>query len=81
MIFGSIRQIFHAHLLFTGFDDVLSRLDQVEQKPVRAVSPLGGTSDTSGNERNMGEHWRRLRSTKLDRMKKAWGLVMLCISL
>ena len=33
MIFHSIRQIFHAHLLFAGLDVVLSRLEQVEPMP------------------------------------------------
>ena len=50
MVSFSIRQIFHAHLLFTGLDDVLSWLEQVEQRPSRAVPRLGDTSDRSGDE-------------------------------
>ena len=48
-------QIFHAHLLFTRLDDVLSRLERIEQKPSRAVPRVGDTSDTSGDESSMGE--------------------------
>ena len=64
-------QILHAHLLFTGLDDVLSRLEQVEQRPSRALPRLGDTTDTSGNQSNMGEPRRRLRSKKTYKMKKA----------
>ena len=81
MIFVSIRQIFHARLLFTGLDDVLCRLEQVEQRPSSAVFRLGDTNDTSGNESNMGESRRRLRSKKTYKMKKTWGLVVLGSSL
>ena len=31
----------HADLLFKGLDDVLSRLEQVEQRPSRALPRLG----------------------------------------
>ena len=64
MTFVSIRQIFHAHLLFTGLDDVLSRLEQVEQQPSRDVLRLGDTSDTNGDESDMGELRRRLPSRR-----------------
>ena len=67
-------QIFHAQLLFTGLDDVLSRLEPVEQRPSRAVPRLGATSDTRGNESNMGEPQRRLRTKKTYKMKKNWGV-------
>ena len=66
-------QIFHAHLLFTGLDDVLSRLEQLEQRPSRALPRLGDTSDTIGDESDMGESRRRLRSKKTYKMKKVWG--------
>ena len=66
-------QIFHAQLLFTGLDDVLSRLEQVEPRPSRALPRLGDTSDTSGNESDIGELRRRLRSKKRYKMKKSWG--------
>ena len=65
-------QIFHAHWLFTGLDDVLSRLEQIEQKPSRALPRLADTSDTSGDEFDIGEPRRRLRSKKTYRMKKTW---------
>ena len=55
MIFVSIRQLIHAHLLFTRLVDVLSRLEQVEQRPCRAVPWSDDTSDTSGDESDMGE--------------------------
>ena len=64
---------FHADLLFTGLDDVLSRLEQVEQRPSRVVPRLGDTTDTSGDESDAGEPRRRLRSKKVYRMKRAWG--------
>ena len=62
----------HAHLPFTGLDDVLSRLEQVEQRPSRALPRLGDTSDTSGNESDIGEPQRRLRSKKTYKRKKTW---------
>ena len=65
--------IVHADLLFTGLDDVLSRLEQVEQRPSRALARLGDTTDTSGDESDAGEPWRRLRSKKTYKMKRAWG--------
>ena len=64
---------FHADLLFTGLDDVLSRLEQVEQRPSCVVSRLGDTTDTSGDESDAGEPRRRLRSKKTYKMKRAWG--------
>ena len=70
MIFLSICQIVHAQLLFTGLDDVLSRFEQVQQKPSRVVPRLGDTSDTSGNESDLGESRRRLRSKRTYKMKK-----------
>ena len=73
IIFVSIRQIFHAHLLFTRLHDVLSQLEQVEQKPSRVVPRLGDNSNTSGNESVMGEPRRQLRSKRRYKMKKAWG--------
>ena len=71
-MFVSVRQIFHAHLLFTGLDDVLCRLEQLEQRPSRAVPRLGDTSETSGDEINMGEPRRQLRSKRTYKMKKVW---------
>ena len=77
MIFLSNCRIVHAHLLFTGLDDVLSRLAQVQQRPSRVNPRLGDTSDTSGDESDMGEPRRRLRSKRTYKMKKSWGRVML----
>ena len=65
--------IFHADLLFTGLDDVLQRLEQVDQRPVRALPRLGDTTDTSGDESDAGEPRCRLRSKKTYKMKRAWG--------
>ena len=64
---------FHADLLFTGLDNVLSRLEQLEQGPSRVVPRLGDTTDTSGDESDAGEPRRRLRSRKAYKMKRAWG--------
>ena len=63
----------HAHLLFTGLDDVLSQLEQVEQRSSHALPLLGDTTDTSGDESNVSEPRRRLRSKKSYKMKRAWG--------
>ena len=60
-------------MLFTGLDDVLSRLEQVGQRPLHAVPRLGDTTDTSGDESDAGEPRRRLRSKKTYKMKRAWG--------
>ena len=40
-------QILHADLLFTGLDDVLRQLEQVEQRPSRGPPRLDDTSDKS----------------------------------
>ena len=61
--------MFHADLLFTGLDDVLSRLEQVEQRPSHVVPRLGNTTDTSGDESDAGEPRLRLRSDKTKRIK------------
>ena len=52
---------------------MLSRLEQVEQRPSRAPPRLGDTTDTSGDESDAGEPRRRLRSKKTYKMKRAWG--------
>ena len=72
--FPFAKFFFHAHLLSTGLDDVLSRLEQVEQSSSRAVPRLGDTSDTSGDESDMGEPRRRLWSKWTHKVKKAWGV-------
>ena len=60
-------------MLFTGLDDVLSQLEQVEQRPFRDLPRLGDTIDTSGDENDAGEPRRKLRSKKTYKMKRAWG--------
>ena len=45
----------------------------MEQKPSRALPRLGDTSDTSGDESDIVQPRRRLRSKKTYKMKKAWG--------
>ena len=66
--------IVYADLLFTGLDEVLSRLEQVEQRPSRALPRLGDTTDTSGDESDAGGPRRRLRSKKTYKTKRAWGM-------
>ena len=66
--------ILHAHLLFTGLDDLLSQLQQVQQRPSRALPRLGDTTDTSDDESDMGEPRRWLRLKKTYKKKKAWGM-------
>ena len=65
--------ILHADLLLTGLDDVLNRLEQVEQRPSRVLPRLGDTTDASGDENYAGEPRRRLPSKKTYKMKRAWG--------
>ena len=60
--------------MFTGLDDNLGRLEQVEQRLSRALPRLGDTTDTSGDESDIGEPRRRLGSKKTYKMKKAWGM-------
>ena len=60
-------------MLFTALDDVLSRLEQVEQRPSRALPRLGDTTETNGGESDIGEPRRQLRSVKTYKKKKAWG--------
>ena len=60
--------------MFAGLDDVLSRLERVEQRPSRALPRLGDTTDTSGDESDIGESRRRLRSKKTYKMKQAWRM-------
>ena len=77
MMFLSIhKSFFHEHLLFKGLDDILSRLQQVEWRPSRAVPPLGDTSDTSRDESDMGEPRRRMRSKRTTKWRKRWGPVI-----
>ena len=45
----------------------------MEQRPSRVLPRLGDTTDTSGDESDVGEPRRRLRSKKSYKMKRAWG--------
>ena len=77
MIFPSLPNISRTlavHTLAAGLDDALSRLEQVEQRPSRAIPRLGDTRDTNCDESDMGEPRRRLRSKRTYKMKKAWGV-------
>ena len=44
----------------------------MEQRPSRTLPRLGDTTDTSGDESDVGEPRRRLRSKKSYKMKRAW---------
>ena len=59
--------------MFTGLDEVLNQLEQVEQRPSRVLPRLGNTTDTSGDGSDAGEPRRRLRSRKSYKMKRARG--------
>ena len=72
MIFLSLPDLARRFVV-TGLDDVLSRLEQVEQRPSRALPRLGDTSDTSVDESDIGGPRRQLRSKKTYKMKKTWG--------
>ena len=60
---------FHAHSLFTGWDDVLSRLEQAEQTPSPGVPRLGDTGDTGRDEAEMGEPRQRMSFKRTYKMK------------
>ena len=60
-------------MLFTGLDDILNRLEQVEQRPSRVLPRLGDTTGTGADESDFGEPRWRLRSKKTYKMKRAWG--------
>ena len=45
----------------------------MERRPSRVLPRLGDTTDTSGDESDVGEPRRRLRSKKSYEMKRAWG--------
>ena len=64
---------YHAHFLFTGLDDVLSRLEQVEQRPSRVNPRLGDATGTSGDESDMDEPQRRLGSKNTYKIKNLEG--------
>ena len=59
--------------LFTGLDDVLGRVQRMEQGLPGAVPHASQTSDTSGDETDVSEPRRKVRSKKTFKMKKVWG--------
>ena len=67
---------FHAYWLFTSLGDVLSRLEQVEQKLFRAVLRLGDTSNTSVDESDMCEPRRRTRSQRTYKCRRGEPVVL-----
>ena len=59
--------------LLTGLDDVLGRVERMEQGLPGAVPHASQTSDTSGDETDASEPRRRVRTKKTFKMKKVWG--------
>ena len=59
--------------LFTGLDDVLGRVERIEQSSRRSVPHTFETTDTSGDETEGSEPRRRVRSKRTYKMKKVWG--------
>ena len=59
--------------LLTGLDDVLGRVERMEQGLPGAVHHASQTSDTSGDETDVSEPRRRVRTKKTFKMKKVWG--------
>ena len=59
--------------LFTGLDDVLDRVERMEQGLPGAVTHASQTSDTSGDKTDMSEPRRIVRTKKTFKMKKVWG--------
>ena len=63
------------HLLgwFAGLDDVLGRVERMEQGLPGTDPHASQTSDTSGDETDVSEPRRRVRRKKSFKMKKVWG--------
>ena len=59
--------------LFTGLDEVLERVERMEQGLPGAVPHASQTSDTSGDEADVSEPRRRVRTKKTFKMKKVWA--------
>ena len=59
--------------LLTGLDDVLGRVERMEQGLPGTVPHASQTSDTSGDETDVSEPRRRVRRKKSFKMKKVWG--------
>ena len=59
--------------LLTGLDDVLGRVERMQQGLPGTVPHASQTSDTSGDETDVSEPRRRVRRKKSFKMKKVWG--------
>ena len=59
--------------LFTGLDDLLGRLERMEQNSSRVVPHAFDTTDTSGDETEGNEPRGRVRSNRTYNMRNVWG--------
>ena len=59
--------------LFTGLDDVLGRVERMEQSLPRIVPHTFETTDINGNEMEGSEPRRGVRSKRTFNLKKMWG--------
>ena len=59
--------------LLTGLDDVLGRVERMEQGLPGAVPHASQTSNTSADETDVSDPRRGVRSKKTFKMKKVWG--------
>ena len=59
--------------MLAGLDDVLGRVERLEQGLPGDVPSASQTSDTSGDETDVGEPRRRVRRKKGFKMKKVWA--------
>ena len=59
--------------LFIRLDEVLGRVERMEQSSSRVVPHTFGTTNTSGDETDGSEPRRRVRSKRTYKMKKMWG--------
>ena len=57
----------------TSLDDVLGPAERMEQSSPRIVPHTFEKTDTSGDETDVSEPRRRVRSTRTYKMKKVWG--------
>ena len=58
---------------FTGLDDVLGRVEHMEQSLQRIVPHTFKRTDTGGDEMDVSELRRRVRSKRTYKVKKVWG--------
>ena len=58
---------------FRGLGDVLGRVERLEQRSPRIVPHTFETTDTSGDETDVSEPQRTVRSKRTYKMKKVWG--------